>query len=501
MGMIKDFMVAVELGSSRITGVAGQKNADGSLRVLAYASEDASAAIRKGVVLNIEKTALAITSIVNKLEAQLDASIGKVYVGISGQSVHSVCGVVSKQLGEETLITKEIVDSLARTNQTSVTGETELLEVIPQEYKVGSSLQADPVGVMASHIEARYVNVVARGSVRSKIERSFAQADVKIADLLVTPIALAKVVLTDAELRAGCVLVDFGAATTTVQVWKDHILRHLAVIPLGGDSINRDICSLQLEDASAEQLKVEHGSCYIDEETPSDAQPYVYTSLCGKKVSDRLLSEIIEGRQEEIIANVWHQVQLSGYVDKLLSGMVVTGGGAAMRGLEQLAIKKTGLSKYRFASYVVTPVESTTPEMLARNGRQCTVLGLLSAARENCREIEISGGLFAGDGESASPQSTPQDEKLAEALIAQQLLEAQKEAEAARLAQEAADAEKERQIREENMRREKEQLEQQRLQEKERRDREKREKFRNSFLGKMSERIARFGNDILNGEN
>ena len=90
-------MVAIELGSTRITGVAGQKSSDGGLTILAFASEDASVCIRKGTVFNIDKAAQAITSIINKLEATLDATIAKVYVGISGQSIRTVKNSVTRQ--------------------------------------------------------------------------------------------------------------------------------------------------------------------------------------------------------------------------------------------------------------------------------------------------------------------------------------------------------------------------------------------------------------------
>jgi len=87
--MAKDFIVAIELGSSKMTGIAGRKNLDGSIQVLACVKEDATACIRKGYVYNIDKTAQCITTIVNKLENQLKTSIMQVYVGVGGQSIRS----------------------------------------------------------------------------------------------------------------------------------------------------------------------------------------------------------------------------------------------------------------------------------------------------------------------------------------------------------------------------------------------------------------------------
>ena len=94
-----EFIAAIELGSSKITGVAGKKNSDGSMQVLAYAQEDSSTFIRKGVIFNLDKTAQSLTSIINRLEGELKNSIAKVYVGIGGQSLRTVRNVVSYQIG------------------------------------------------------------------------------------------------------------------------------------------------------------------------------------------------------------------------------------------------------------------------------------------------------------------------------------------------------------------------------------------------------------------
>ena len=111
-----DFIAAIELSSSKISGIAGKKNSDGSIQVLAYAREDASSFIHKGVIYNIDKTAQALTSITNKLENQLNNSIAKVYVGIGGQSLRTVKNAVSRTLDEEGIISQELVDSICDEN-------------------------------------------------------------------------------------------------------------------------------------------------------------------------------------------------------------------------------------------------------------------------------------------------------------------------------------------------------------------------------------------------
>ena len=161
-----DFIVAIELGSSKITGIAGKKHADGSIQVLALASENSSDFIRKGVIYNLDKTAQSLTSIIKKLESTLKASIGKVYVGIGGQSLRTIRNTEVRHLEEETKISQELIDSIMDSNREVPIIDQEILEVAPQEYKVGINLLADPVGVPSDHI-----HTVLWGSIRFRNDR------------------------------------------------------------------------------------------------------------------------------------------------------------------------------------------------------------------------------------------------------------------------------------------------------------------------------------------
>ena len=173
-----EFIAAIELGSSKITGVAGRKNSDGSMQILAYAQEDSSTFIRKGVIFNLDKTAQSLTSIINRLEGELKNSIAKVYVGIGGQSLRTVRNVVSRDLEEEAIISEELVSAIGDENIAIPVVDMDILDVAPQEYKVGNNLQANPVGLVGSHIEGRFLNIVARASVRKNLEHCFQQAKI-----------------------------------------------------------------------------------------------------------------------------------------------------------------------------------------------------------------------------------------------------------------------------------------------------------------------------------
>lgn len=377
-----EFIAAIELGSSKITGIAGRKNSDGSMQVLAYAKENSSSFIRKGVIYNLDKTAQSLTSIINRLEGELKNSIAKVYVSIGGQSVRTVRNVVSRDLNEEMIISQELVDAICDENLAIPLIDMDVLDVAPQEYKIGNNLQADAVGVAGSHIEGRFLNIVARSSIKKNLERCFAQAKVEIADLLIAPLITGNAVLTESERRSGCALVDFGADTTTLSVYKSNILRFLTVLPLGGNSITRDIASLQMEEEEAEYLKVKYGNAlYVEEEGEAPATASLEDG--SRNIELLTLNNIIDARSEEIIANVWNQLQQSGYEDKLLSGIIITGGAANLANLDEAFRKKCKIDKIRVARSIRNTIH-IADSMLKKDGTQNTLFGMLFEGKENC---------------------------------------------------------------------------------------------------------------------
>ena len=377
-----EFIAAIELGSSKITGVAGKKNSDGSMQVLAYAQEDSSTFIRKGVIFNLDKTAQSLTSIINRLEGELKNSIAKVYVGIGGQSLRTVRNVVSRDLEEEAIISEELVSAIGDENIAIPVVDMDILDVAPQEYKVGNNLQANPVGLVGSHIEGRFLNIVARASVRKNLEHCFQQAKIDIADQLIAPLVTANAVLTESERRSGCALIDFGADTTTISVYKDNILRFLTVLPLGGNSITRDITTLQMEEEEAERLKKAYGDA-LYEEDPEQEEATCKLDDDNRIIKVADLNNIIEARAEEIVANVWNQIQLSSYEDKLLAGIILTGGAANLKNLDETLRKRSKIEKIRMAKLPRNTVHASN-NILKKDGSQNTLFGLLFEGNQNC---------------------------------------------------------------------------------------------------------------------
>lgn len=403
-----DLIVAIELGSSKISGAVGRKNADGSLQVLAYASEPASGFVRRGVVYNIDKTAQCLTNIINRLEPEMNnATIEQAYVGVGGYTLHSELNAVVRTFGEDTRVTDDIVTEMEEENAAKQYPGHNILIMVSQEYKIGNNASNDPVGINCSRIEGNYLNLLARTSVMDNTNKSFGAAGVEIADDYIAPLEVAKVLLSENERRQGCVLVDFGADTTTVSIYKGGYLRFLTVIPLGGQSITRDLCSLQLDEQEAEQLKRDFGLQF-----PTSADEVVRLDS-ERTVEVRKIHDVIEARVEEILLNVCRQIECSGYeLKNLLAGVVCCGGGINLKCLDKALAQKFQSSKIRMAYDTVTEVHWDTNER-PEEGTQGVLVGLLMAGEEGClQEIQMeiqpedynnarTGNLFDEFGESA----------------------------------------------------------------------------------------------------
>ena len=486
----KEFIVAIELGSSKVTGIAGQKNLDGSIQILAVVKEESSAFIRKGVVYNIDKTAQCLTSIIKKLETQLKTEIRQVYVGIGGQSIRSVRNVISKDLPNESIVTQEMVIELMDANRNMTYPDQEILDAAVQEYKVGSQFQIDPVGIQATRLEGNFLNILERKAFYKNLNKCFETADINIAEMYLAPLALADSVLTEAEKRSGCALVDLGADTTTVSVYSKNILRHLAVIPLGSNNITKDIATLQMEESDAERMKLKYAAAYTDNNDIDNDLKYSIDP--ERQIESRKFIEIVEGRLEEIIENVWYQIP-SEYYDKLLGGIILTGGGSNLKNIEKAFNNHTHVDKIRVAKFVTQSIISNNETIKAHDGTMNTVLGLLAKGDINCAgsAVDLNGDLFSTPKQPTATGFDPRSPRTAGEIPAGVVLTAAEK--------KAAEAEKKAA---EELKRRQEEEEERKKSEEEARIKEEQERIRkeNSFWNKAIKGIKKFGKQIVEEE-
>ena len=448
------FIVAIELGSSKVTGIAGRKQPDGVTQILAFAQEPSTTFIRKGRINNVNKMTQCILNMKEKLEQQLQKSVSRVYVGIGGMGMHTVANTVVKHFDSKVEITQEMVDAMCDENRNTASPDRDILESVPQEYRLGTQVQTDPVGILSDGIEGHFLNIVANQSVREEIRNCFRTAGVAIADLPITVQALADAMLTEPEKRSGCVFVDMGAETTSVAVYKNNLLRHLAVIPLGGANVNRDIMSLQIEDDEAEELKLKYASAIADN-SGEKRKPIVLRD--GRHIDFDEFSGLVEARMEEIILNIKNQITLSKY-DKgqLIGGLVITGGASHLKDIDKAFVRDTQFEKIRFVRNIRIPLRAGEFGEFNADGDCNSAIALLDKGEMNCCGGSLGQPtLFDEHKEPEQPVLTPEEQAEEEKRKA--------EAEALRLKQEAeakaaAEAAERQRLKEEEERRRKERL-------------------------------------------
>ncbi len=406
----KEFIVAIELGSSKVTGVAGRKNPDGSISILAVAKEDSSSFIRKGTVYKITQTVKCITDIVAKLKAKLKQDIAQVYVGIGGQSIHSVNNNIVESFYESTSVSSLMVNRIMDRNRNASYPDQSIINSVPQEYLVNNSLELDPEGIQCQKLEGNFLNILCRDKFYTTFHSCFKDAKVAIAETYLSPLALADSVLTDNEKSSGCVLVDLGSGTTTVAVYYKNILRHLAVIPLGGNNITKDIASLKIDEDKAEDMKLKYANAFTEESEIDETLSYPIDGERQVKSTDFI--KIVEGRLQEIIENVRYQIP-NEYFEKLLGGIILTGGGSNMKNIEKAFRKYTAIDKVRVANFVTQKIVSKDADINAHDGMMNTVLGILAKGDINCAGLEVpeQQDIFDGNTAPVKPvEDTPQSE-------------------------------------------------------------------------------------------
>ena len=340
------YMVGLDIGTTKISVMIGRKNQYGKLEILGT-GRAVSNGVARGIVSNIDKTVESIREAVEEVKQKSGLEIDDVFVGIAGQHIKSLQHrgeIVRDNIDIE--IDKADIDKLKSNMFKLITipGE-EVIHVIPQEYTVdGEDGIQDPKGMAGVKLEANFHVITAQvGAVRN-IMRCVEKAGLTPRELILEPFASAVATLDEDELREGVALVDIGGGTTDVAIFLDNIIRHTAVIPFGGNIITKDIKGgLEILEKQAELLKVKFGSAMYTED-----QENVMVSIPGlrgrppKEIAVKTLSEIIGARYKEIIDLVYHQIKISGYEHKLMTGIVLTGGGSQIRNLKQLVAFVTG---------------------------------------------------------------------------------------------------------------------------------------------------------------
>ena len=343
MNGVSDYVVAIDLGSSKIVGCLGKKEVDGKIRILAMEQVPVKTEVSRGVVHNIEEVSKSVQDLIQLLSDNKDypCKIDQIYVGLNGYTIRTVDINCTTNLSGEELVTERHLDELYDETRAQVPENLDVMEVFTQEFLLDGKLDLNPVGSMPQRIEGHYKIVGGKSTIMRNLEACLERIPCHHENVL-GPLASAEAILRLEDKSKGSVAIDFGAETTSVCVYKGNLVRYISVLPFGGSNITKDLLQLNIDDEEAENLKLSKGTAlHFEDQDPEERED---VNLEKTSKFDKEVNDIIVARIEEIVENLWAQIRYSGIEpQKLAEGLVITGGASKLPGLIELLRKKTDM--------------------------------------------------------------------------------------------------------------------------------------------------------------
>jgi cell division protein FtsA len=367
-------VAAIDVGTTKVCTIMADTDDTGLPRILGVGIGP-SQGLQKGIVVNSNEAKESIRESIRKAEQTAGYKLESAYVGVTGRHVSSLNnrGVVAITRGDKMVHPADLKRVLEVAKNVKVTGDRELLHVIPRTYAVdGQEGVKNPVGMHGFRLDVETHIITAAMSSVQNLTKCIRGVGVDIEDLVLEPLASAEAVLTEDEKQNGVMLADIGGGTTDIAVFKDNSIYHTSVLPVAGYQISRDISvGLDLSYDLAEEMKKKYGNVMPGDESARDVVDRTLMEN-GHSVSYQDLSEIVRIRVEELLRLIVLELPRSEYARLIPSGIVLTGGSAKLAGLAELGRQVTRL-----------PVRIGTPQNLygvadvLRDPAYATGVGLL----------------------------------------------------------------------------------------------------------------------------
>ncbi len=375
----RDIITALDAGSSKVSITMAEVRAGRQLHIIGTASVP-SEGIKRGALVDIEGAARAISLAASRCQRMAGTSLGRLAVNLSGAHIASFNNraLVSVARPGQEITPEDVHRAMDAARVVNLPGDRELVHVLPRQFLVdGYEGVRDPVGMMGSRLEVEVHMVTASGAAIQNLLKAVIRAGLEAEQVILSSLAAAESTLTQAEREAGVILVDLGGGTTDVAVFLDGSPAYTCVLPVGSDHITSDLAmGLRIPLGEAERLKLEYGITTVGEnldgvlfELPSagSGEP--------RPVTGGLLADIIEPRVQELFSLVLSEVRRAGVGRHLPGGLVLTGGGARLKGLDAWASRVLEM-----------PVRVGEPQPLAgladtvRGPEHAAVVGLVQLA-------------------------------------------------------------------------------------------------------------------------
>jgi cell division protein FtsA len=385
----RDLIVGLDIGTSKIVALVAELNAEGELSVLGLGSQESSG-LKKGVVVNIEKTVNAISRAVAEVEMMAGCKVTEVYTGIAGSHIKSKDSNGMAVVREKEVTQFDVERAMEAAKATPISNDDQLLHIIPQEFIVdGQDGVKEPIGMDAKRLEVNVHIVTGAVTAVQNIVKCVRRCGLDVVDLVLQPLASGHAVLTEDEKDVGVCLVDIGGGTTDIAVFSQGAIRHTAVIPIAGDLLTNDISiALRTSTQDAEDIKIRYG---VALQQLADPGEMIEVPGVGERPSSRLsrqaLAGFIQPRVEEIFQKVQEELAACGYDRLLRAGIVLTGGSAVMPGMTAL-----GEEVFHNTVKLGVPHYDGPLKDLVRNPRYSTAMGLLlEGASQRKRGLKARG--------------------------------------------------------------------------------------------------------------
>lgn len=342
------FKAVLDIGTTKVVAlIASTSGAQGVIDILGVGAS-VNEGLKKGVVINIDKTVKAIRKAVEVAEQQAGVQISQVSVGIAGDHIQSL---LSRSIIAIPNATREISQSdiqriIDDARNVKLPADRQILHILPQEYIIdGQDGVTDPIGMSGVRMEANVHVITGLLSAIQNLQKCIERAGLQVIDMVMEPIASSTAILDNDEKEVGVALIDIGGGTTDIAVFRDNVIRHASIISLAGNQITEDISTgLGILHNQAERLKRDFGHATV--ESILNEQTIMIPGIGGRnpmEINKSLLARIIGPRLEEIFELCFEELRKSGYIHRLPAGIVLTGGSALLHGSDDLASRIFGM--------------------------------------------------------------------------------------------------------------------------------------------------------------
>jgi cell division protein FtsA len=338
-----NIVTGLDIGTHSIKALVVQRKGN-NWEVLSYA-EFPSFGLRKGAVVNIEETSKNIQMIISGVEKDCSRRINSAFINIGGNHLYVTPsdGIISVSRADQRISKEDVERVKQATKAINIPHNEDVLEVYPKEYIIDDQKGIkNPEGLTGIRLEAKVLLLCYFQPYFTNLTQAVLNAKLQINNVIPSPMAAANAVLTPQQKELGVALIDIGAATTSLAVFEEGELLHLAIFPIGSANITNDIAiGLKTEVAIAESIKKQHGTCMFaktekDKAAQSKKKIEVFDKSDSLNFTKKNLVDIIEPRVSEILELVQKELKKIGKQEMLPGGIVLTGGGAKLPKIKEL---------------------------------------------------------------------------------------------------------------------------------------------------------------------